>query len=260
MSWGRIKAVFLRYFYFFARLDHLCDLLFWPALDIFIWGMTSIWIQQREANLPPVAIPILTGLVFWQLVWRSNYEISVNLLQELWSRNLVNLFSTPLTKGEWVISLMLVGFLKVCMALLFGSAFVYLLYVFNIFSFGWAILPFVASLLLSGWWIGFLTASVLIYFGQRLQQLAWMTAYGFSPFSAVFYPVSALPTWAQKISQVLPMSYLFEGMRKVLKTGEFPIRDFQMSLGLNLLYLTGSMLLFRFCFEKSRVKGLSRLE
>lgn len=38
MSFGRIWAVFLRYFYFFAKLDHLCDLFFWPVVDNFPMG------------------------------------------------------------------------------------------------------------------------------------------------------------------------------------------------------------------------------
>ena len=104
------------------------------------------------------------------------------------------------------------------------------------------------------------TAAISLYFGQRFQMLAWMTTYGFAPFSAIYYPMNALPTWAQAIGKCLPMSYVFEGMRKVLKEGRFDMYDFGMSLALNGLYLILSLLLFRFLFEKSRAKGLSRLE
>jgi ABC-2 type transport system permease protein len=260
MSWTRISAVFLRYFYFFAKLDQLADLFFWPLLDIFLWGMTSVWIQNQDTNVPFIALAILTGLVFWQIVWRANYEVSVNLLQEFWNRNMVNLFSTPLKLGEWIVSLMLVGLCKICVTICFGALVVFLLYALDIFSIGWTFLLFSASMLLSGWWIGFLSGAVLVYYGQRLQMLAWMTAYGFAPFSAVFYPLSSLPTWAQQIGRALPMSYTFEGMRKVLHEGVFDGRDFGISIGLNLLYLAASIWLFCHLFEKSRNKGLARLE
>lgn len=260
MNMHRIWAVFLRYFYFFAKMDHLTDLFFWPTLDIFLWGMTSVWIQQHDASMPTIALAILTGLVFWQILWRGNYEVSVNMLQEFWNRNMVNLFSTPLKLNEWISALMFVGLIKVFITISFGGLIVWLLYALNIFGMGWALLPFCASLLLSGWLIGFLSASVLVYFGQRVQMLAWMTAYVFAPFSAVFYPLSALPQWAQTIGKGLPMTYIFEGMRKVLQNGVFSWSDFGMSILLNLIYLVGTICLFWAMFEKSRAKGLSRLE
>ena len=36
------------------------------------------------------------------------------------------------------------------------------------------------------------------------------------PLGAVYYPVSALPTWLQPISWMLPPSYVFEGLRAAL--------------------------------------------
>ncbi|MGE5196170.1 MAG: ABC transporter permease [Anaerolineae bacterium] len=260
MSFGRIWAVFLRYFYFFAKLDHLCDLFYWPILDIALWGITSIWIQSQESAVPDIALVILTGLVFWQVVWRGNYEVTVNLLQEFWNRNLVNLFSTPLSLREWMVSIMLVGFAKILISLAFGSLLVFLLYSLNIFTVGWAMLPFGVLLTLSGWFLGFLSASIMIYFGQRVQMLAWMTATAFSPFSAVFYPVDVLPVWGQKIAYALPTTYIFEGMRKVLQQGVLSIEMLKMSLILNVLYLVATMILFKWMFEKSREKGLARLE
>ncbi len=260
MSFIRIWAVFLRYFYVFAKLDHLSDLIFWPALDIFLWGMTSVWIQQHQSGIPDIALAILTGLVFWQLVWRGSYEISVNLLQEFWNRNLVNLFATPLKLTEWMCSLMVVGFAKICVSLSFGALIVWLLYALNIFNLGWAFLPFCASVMMSGWFMGFLSAGIIVYYGQRVQMLAWMATYGFMPFSAVYYPISALPSWAQPIAHILPTSYIFEGMRDILFTQTFSLDKLLISLGLNLLYLVLSMAFFKYMFEKSRSKGLSRLE
>lgn len=260
IAFHRIGAVFLRYFYIFAKLDHLCDLFFWPALDIFLWGMTSVWIQKQGTDIPDIALAIMTGLVFWQIIWRGNYEVTVNLLQEFWNRNLVNLFSTPLKLIEWMLSIMLVGIVKIFIALAFGSLLVYLLYALNIFSMGWAFLPFMASLTLSGWFMGFLSAGIIVYFGQRLQMLAWMTAYVFAPFSAVYYPLSALPSWAQWIAKALPTTYIFEGMRKILYENTFSLEMLLWSFLLNILYLAGAMLFFKIMFEKSRDKGLGRLE
>lgn len=260
MSFARIWAVFLRYFYYFAKLDNLSEVFYWPTIDIFLWGMTSIWIQGTESSLSHVAMVILTGLVFWQIIWRGNYEVTVNILQEFWNRNLVNLFSTPLKLSEWMAATMLVGFVKILITLAFSSFLVWILFALDIYQIGWSIIPFVAMLTFAGWMMGYLSASITIYFGQRLQMLAWMTPFVFAPFSAVFYPVSALPVWGQKIAMCLPTTYIFEGMRKVLLEGVFSYKLFWMSVILNTVFLVFSMILFKTMFEKSRDKGLSRLE
>ncbi len=260
MSWRRCYAVFLRYFYLFAKMDQIADLLYWPAVDILIWGLTTSWIQSHETGISNIALVVMTGLIFWQIVWRGNYEISVNLLNEFWNRNLVNLFSTPLRLIEWVFGVILLSLLKIGITLAFGLLAVYLLYELNIFSLGWAFLPFVASVMMSGWFIGFFAAAIVIYWGQRFQMLAWMTAYTISPFSAVFYPVTTLPCWAQKVAWCLPTTYIFEGMRGILQGGPFPWSGLFMSYFLNLVFLAISISVFYWSFEKSRSKGLARFE
>ena len=155
---------------------------------------------------------------------------------------------------------MVVGTAKLGITISWGAFLIWLFYQLNVFSIGWAFLPFCAALLISGWVIGFLSGTALVYFGQRFQALAWMTAYAFMPFSAVFYPLSTLPSWAQWIGKMLPMTYVFEGMRLVLKEGAFSAQMFWMSIGLNLVYFLVVLGLFKWLFEKSREKGLSRLE
>jgi ABC-2 type transport system permease protein len=259
-SFGRVWAIFLRYFYLFAKLDHFSDLFFWPALDIFLWGITSVWIQAQGDDVPNIALAILTGLVFWQIIWRGNYEVSVNMLQEFWNRNLVNVYATPLKLIEWITALMLAGVVKIMVTVAFGSLLVYLLYTLNIFLLGWAFLPYLVLLTVCGWFLGFISAGIIIYFGVRVQMLAWMTAYVIAPFSAIYYPLSALPDWGQTIAKCLPTPYLFEGMRQILERGTFSYEKFFIGLILSLVYLFVAILFFWRMFEKSRTKGLSRLE
>jgi ABC-2 type transport system permease protein len=81
-----------------------------------------------------------------------------------------------------------------------------------------------------------------------------------APFSAVYYPVDVLPPWAQAISSALPMTYVFEGMRKVLRGAPMPLHELLVSFGLNILYLSLTILFFGWMFERSRDRGLGRLD
>lgn len=260
MNFSRVRGVFFRYFYVLRKGSHqLSDLFYWPMIDILLWGLTSVWIQKQSED-PLIPLMLMTGLIFWQITWRGSVDVSVNLLQEFWQRNLINLFSSPLKISEWALGVILFCLCKLVVTVAFGSLVVYLLYALNVFTVGWSFLPFAALLLLFGWSLGFFAAGLVIYWGHAVEAFAFMIGFLFAPFSAVFYPVSILPLWAQKISWCLPTTYIFEGMRTILQTGEFPLRNFSMSLGLNLLYLGLSLAYFYKMFSKSQNKGLARLE
>ena len=261
ISWRRIYAIVLRHEYnFLHNWDRLVDAFYWPAMDIIVWGLTSAWIAQLQSQVPNFVLVLLTGLVFWQIVWRGNYEISTNMLEEFWNQNLVNLFSSPLTIYEWMAAVMLLGFVKMFIALGFCAFLVWILYHLSIFTVGWMLIPFLAMLLMSGWFMGFLGSAFVIYWGQRVQTIAWTMGFLFAPFSAVYYPVSVLPKAVQHISYLLPTTYIFEGMRSILFTGHMPMDMLLKSFVLNCIYLAFSLWFFVFMFHKSQEKGLSRLE
>lgn len=260
MNLSRILGVFFRYFYVARKgLHQLSDLFYWPFVDILLWGLTSTWLrsQSHVENLPLI---LMTALIFWQIVWRGSQDISVNLLQEFWQRNLVNLFSTPLKITEWIAGMLLLGLCKLAVCITFGTLMVFFLYSLNVFTVGWAFLPFAILLVIFGWTVSFLSASAIILWGHRVEMIAWMIGFLFAPFSAVFYPIEILPRWAQNISWSLPTTYIFEGMRCILANGSCPFRYVWISLGFNAVYLITAILIFRWAFEKSREKGLARLE
>lgn len=261
MNFQRILGVFLRYYYTLMKsLFHLSDVFYWPLIDILLWGLTSVWIQKQYSEVHNLPLILMTGLIFWQMSWRGSIDIAVSLLQEFWHRNLVNFFSTPLKFAEWIFGILLLSVGKLIITILFGSLIVFLLYALNVFTIGWAFLPFAVSLLIFGWTIGFIASSGIVYWGHSVEMFAWMIGGLFAPFSAVFYPVSVLPQWAQVIAWSIPSTYIFEGMRSIFATGVFPSHYFWISMLLNTVYLTLSILLFKYMFEKSRKKGFSRLE
>lgn len=256
----RIKAIVIRHLYNFRHhLDRLSDSFYWPAIDLIIWGLTSQYIQQGH-EVGDIVIILLSGLVFWQVVWRGQYEVATNFLEELWSQNLVNLFSTPLRLREWLASLLSLGVFKMIITVSFTFLLTWLLYQVNLLNFGWLLIPFFISLLMVGWWVGLLVTGFLILHGRQIQTIAWAGVYLLAPFSAIYYPVSSLPVWAQAISRALPSSYIFEGMREVITTGNVPWEKLIISFILNIVYLILGALFIRLCFKKSLKSGLARLE
>lgn len=257
----RIKSVVLRHLMLTFRDFHrFIDLIYWPLLEIIIWGFTARWIQGSSTENVNMSLVLLSALVFWQVILRSQLEISFSFLDELWSHNLINLFSTPLKISEWIISVMIVGFIKSLFTFLFGAYVIWVFYSLNILEPGPILGAYLIMMIATGWAIGFLTTAAVAYWGQKIQTLAWVMGWFFAPFSGVFYPISVLPNWAQLIARCIPMSYLFEGLRTIITTGVIPVKELIICSFLILLYLMGAILLFKLAFEKTKVWGLSRLE
>jgi ABC-2 type transport system permease protein len=61
------------------------DAFYWPTLDVVIWGLTlSVMERQGQSGASQVSM-IIFGVILWFLVWRGQGEITVNLLEELWT-------------------------------------------------------------------------------------------------------------------------------------------------------------------------------
>lgn len=261
MNWHIVWAIVVRHLYNFKHSwDRLSDAFYWPAMDILIWGFASVSIAQRSSSLSNIVMTLLSGIILWMVVWRGQYEITVNLLEDMWNQNMVNLFASPLRLREWITGVFILGLIKMTLTVTFAVLLALLVYKINLFSLGFYLVPFMISLLLTGWAAGLIIASLIIYYGTRIQTLAWSGVAIITPFSGVFYPLSVLPAWAQTVSQFLPTSYIFEGMRSVVFKGYVPVDMLLKSFGLNFILLVFGIWLFIFMFEKSKEKSLARLE
>ena len=126
--------------------------------------------------------------------------------------------------------------------------------------FGFHLIPFIFLLVISGWWIGFLITGLVLRLGTGFQALAWTLAFVIAPFSAVYYPVSVLPAWAQNVAWALPTTYIFEGMREVINTGNLNYSLMWGSLLLNVVYVAVTFLYLYRSFKKRLDRGLLTLD
>jgi len=258
MNWHHIKAFSLRHMYPLKRdFDLLSDMLYWPIIDILLWGITSQWLVQNTGSTTAVAT-ILTGLVFWNIIWRSQSEVSRNLMDEMWNNNLVNLFSTPLTLKEWVSGVLLLSLGKTLCTILLLVPIVLFLYSVNIIHIGLWLIPFFICTVVTGWAIGFLSAGIVIRWGPKVQTVIWTLPGILLPFSVVYFPLALLPTFLRPISYTIPTTYIFESIRSFLNTGNVNPLYIVISAFLAILYLSLSLVWFKKSFEKSLELGLGR--
>lgn len=257
MNPHRILALFMRHIYLYRRsLPRLMEIFYWPFLDLLLWGFISLYLVRYRENLPNFVAFLLGALILWDILFRSQQGISVSFLEDVWARNFLNIFASPLKPSEYITSLMLVSTVKILIAGSVMSFLAWVLYSFNIFILGISLLPFILSLVILGWAIGIITTSLILRFGQQAEVLAWGLALLFQPVSAVFYPVSVLPPALRSIARYVPASHVFEGMRGILTKGRFPGQELAWSFGLNTFYLAIAFVLFYLVMKTVKKRGL----
>ncbi len=254
-SWVRVGTMIRRYWYEARRdISKLFDLTYWPLIDIVLMGFMGTWLRADAV------LPLMAGLVLWQVAYRTNLEISRNMLIEIWNNNLMNIFTTPLTAIEWLVSLMITGIAGATFTIFFGSSMVALLYQKNILSIGLSLIPCIGLLIVSGWILGLLASCFLVRWGQRVDTMVWVMGWIPTPFCSVYYPTEILPLWAQKVGAVLPMTPIFGAIRAAITTGTLPWNLVAQGALLTALYFSLALALFLYMFKKTKISGIHAIQ
>ena len=257
MKWYRVNALLIRYLYLYKRsFPRLMDIFFWPILELLLWGFISLYLQASDLGGFNILTALLGAIILWDLLSQAQRSISITFLEELWERNFLNIFVTPLRVGEFIGSGILLGILRVAIVAVTMSVLAIIFYSFNIFTLGFALIPFVASLLIFGWILGLFTTGLILRYGSSAQVLAFGFIAVIQPFSAVFYPVSSLPESLQLVSYMIPSTHIFEGMRTVIATGTLPLASLGWSFLLNAVYLVLVIWYFYGMFAWVKRRGL----
>lgn len=257
MRWHRIFALVARHLYLYRRsLPRIMEIFYWPFLDLVIWGFITLYLARYQNQLPGFVTFFLGALILWDMLFRSHQGITISFLEELWARNLMNLFASPLKPIEFLASTMLMSIFKVTCVSIVMALCALLFYSYNVLVIGVWLLPFVLNLVLTGWVIGVFTTSLIMRFGQEAEVLAWSMVFLFQPISCVFYPMDVLPVWLKPVALANPAAHIFEGMRAVLGAEGAPGKNLVWAMGLNALLLAAAVGWFYRTFAYCREHGL----
>ena len=262
MKFHRINALLIRHLYLYKRsMPRIMDLVYWPVMELLLWGFLSVYIERLHiAGFNAVTV-LLGAIIFWDLLSQSQRAVSISFLEEVWEKNFLNIFVTPLKLSEFLTATFLLAVIRITAVAVILAALAFLFYHFNLFTFGFALIPFMLNLLIFGTAIGIFTISIILRFGTSAQILAFGFILLIQPFSAVFYPVSILPSFLQPVSYLLPSTFVFEGMRAVIAQGSIPIELLVGAFITNAVYLTLSLWFFFRMFAYVKREGkLLKLE
>jgi ABC-2 type transport system permease protein len=257
MKLHRINAVIERHIYESRHnFDRVVDMIWWPILDVVMWGFFTVYLAHSNRLQPNVVSCLLGGIILWGTFYSFQRDMAVGFIDELWCRNLINLFSTPLTLAEYMAGLLTVCLMKVMVGLIAASAIAWAAYSFNIIPWLPTFIPYMANLLLFALALGIAITGMIFRYTTKVQALAWGFAGLLMPVSCVMYPMSSLPHWLQGIAWLMPTAHSFEGMRGILNGQGFSPMHFWWGVGLNVVYFAVAIVFFGWIYEKARNRGL----
>jgi len=222
LSAKRVAAILLRQYYLMrGSASRVVPLFAWVAVDIVLWGFITRYLNS-VAHAGFNFVPALLGAVLlWDFLTRVMQGVTMAFFEDVWSRNFLNIFATPLSIREYLIGLVASSVATSTVGLVVMIIIATFAFGLSFFVYGLMFVPFLLILFLSGIALGIFGCALVLRLGPAAEWFVWPIPALVSPFAGVFYPLSTLPGWMRDISYVLPPSYVFEGMRALVAHQRF---------------------------------------
>ena len=228
-----VAAILLRQWYLLRGSPvRVLPMFAWVAIDIVLWGFISRYLNAVSGAGINFTTVFLGAVLLWDLCGRVMQGLTTAFLEDVWSRNFLNLFASPLSISEYVAGLILASIATSLIGLTVMLALAVPVFGLSLLGLGPQLLIFLVVLYGFGVALGVLASAMVLRFGPASEWLVWPIPALLSPFCAVFYPLAVLPAWMQGIAHVLPPSYVFEGMRALLQGRPFAMSAALTAVGL----------------------------
>lgn len=245
MHLRRTAAIALRQYYLVrGSLARLFPLFAWVAIDVVLWGFITRYLDTVAEPGFDFVPALLGAVLLWDFFGRVMHGVTMAFFEDVWSRNFLNVFATPLSIGEYLGGLVLSAIATSAIGLVVMLLVATLVFGLSLFAYGAMIVPFLLVLFLFGIALGIFGSAVVLRLGPAAEWFVWPVPALVSPFVGVFYPLSTLPVWMQWIAHLLPPSYVFEGLRAIVHGGEASAGLLGLGVALAFVYIGLACLFF----------------
>jgi len=246
----------LRYWYLIrGSWPRLLEIIYWPVIHMIWWGFFSKFMATNSSWVAHSVGVLLAALLLWDVFFRAELGVAVSFLEEMWSRNLANLWITPLRPHEWMVAMCVISLLRALIGAVPAAMLAIWLFDYSVFDLGWPLMAFFFNLAAMGWWLALMVIALILRHGLGAESLAWIAVFLVAPISCVYYPLAALPDWLAPVAQALPSTHIFEGLRSVIfGSGPAPGHLLAATI-LNTCYLSAGVLLLHASIANTRRRG-----
>ena len=122
----------------------------------------SNFLAKQETDIPGGVGILLGAVVMWDVMFRSQQELAVTYLIDVWDKNIINLYASPLRQSEYFIGGLLFSIVRVLVGTSVLLVFARLAFGFNILRAGILLVPAFVVLVGMGWVLGWLIRAAVL--------------------------------------------------------------------------------------------------
>src|ERR1022692_2560997 len=105
-----IAAIVLRQLYLMRSSPvRVLPMIAWVAVDIVLWGFISRYLNSITAPGINFTASLLGAVLFWDFFTRVMQGVTMAFFEDVWSRNFINVFASPLLISEYLSGLVRTG-------------------------------------------------------------------------------------------------------------------------------------------------------
>ena len=253
---AKIYALSLRHIFLIkGSFPRILDLIYWPTIQIFLWGFISKFFTLNSTYYENTVGIILSAAILYDFLFRSSISYNMMFLEEIWSRNFTNLFIAPIKISEIISALTFTAIFRTLIGLVPAAFLAIPLFGVSIFKIGFPLIFLLISLYIFGVTLGLLVTSGLIRFGPSFENIAWASLFFLAPLGCIYYPIEILPEWLQLIAKLLPLVHLFEEMRSILIENLVNYYAVLKACIISLVYFIIGIIVFYWSYNGAKLRG-----
>src|SRR5262249_40278153 len=144
----------------------------WVTVDMVVWGFLSRYLNtfSHGYNFAPA---LLGCVLLWDFYVRVMMGITMTFMEDVWSRNFLNMFASPISITEYLTGLVLASVATSSVGLAVMLMLSTTVFGLSFFSYGILLFPFLLVLFLFGVTMGIIAISLVMRWGPAAEWFVW---------------------------------------------------------------------------------------
>src|SRR5207249_11488052 len=118
----------------------------WVGIDMVVWGFMTRYLNAVSASGFDFVPVLLGGVLLWDFFTRVMHGVTMAFMEDVWSRNFLNIFATPLSTSEYVGGLVMCSISTSAVGLLVMLVLASTIFGLSFLAYGLALIPFLLVL------------------------------------------------------------------------------------------------------------------
>ena len=112
-SLRRIGALVLRHLYLFRKSwPRVISLAYYPTVTLIMWAFVTVYLAPSNNMLRDAPGLFIGAVLLWDILFRGQLGVSLSFFEEMYSRNLGNLFVSPLRPWELIVGQLVMSVIR----------------------------------------------------------------------------------------------------------------------------------------------------